>query len=50
MTADKRAAKVDMLEVVFFRLEVGDLANVVSIVRLVDAEESSDEEKTYDTA
>lgn len=30
MTPDERAAKVDALEVVLFRLEVGDLADVVT--------------------
>jgi hypothetical protein len=31
VTADETAAKVDVLEVVFFRLEVGDLTNVVTV-------------------
>ena len=30
MTTDERAAKVDTLEVVLFRLEVGDLPDVVT--------------------
>ena len=30
VAADKRAAKVYMLEVVFFRLKIGDLTDVVS--------------------
>lgn len=32
VAADEAAAKVDVLEVVFFGLKVGDLTNVVTVV------------------
>ena len=31
MAADEAAAKVDVLEIVLFRLQVGDLADVVAV-------------------
>ena len=33
VAADETAAKVDVLEVVFFGLEVGDLTNVITLDR-----------------
>jgi hypothetical protein len=32
VAADERAAEVDALQVVFFGLEIGDLADVVTVV------------------
>lgn len=36
MAADEGSAEVDALEVVLFRLEVGDLADVVTVYTLAE--------------
>lgn len=38
MTTDEGSAKVDALEIVFFGLEVGDLADVVTVPTLVEGQ------------